>query len=69
MFTKKNNKSLLSACLTHTLDLTNQMQMLCNELEPKTKKILDLASDSSSNFKTTIKITVNEYLELYVLGV
>lgn len=59
-------------CPAHILDQTKLMQMFVNVLKLKTKQLIDIVVDGSSNFTkpTRIKKIIktkypNEHLELY----
>src|SRR3954463_9544232 len=68
----KRFKRCLTACPTHNLDPTEQMQNFVNGLRLKTKQLIDTAAGGSTNFATATvmkriieAIAANEHLELY----
>lgn len=68
----KRFKRLPVACLTHSLDQTEQIKMFVNDLRLKTKQLIDTSFGGSANFTTSIvikkiieAIAANEHLELY----
>src|SRR3954466_10726926 len=68
----KRFKRCLTACPTHNMDATEQMQNFVNGLRLKTKQLIDTAVGGSTNFTTATvmkkiieAIAANEHLELY----
>src|SRR3954471_19877889 len=68
----KRFKRCLTACPTHNMDATEQMQNFVNGLRLKTKQLIDTAAGGSTNFATATvmkriieEIAANEHLELY----
>src|ERR1051325_10156555 len=68
----KRFKRCLTACPTHNMDATEQMQNFVNGLRLKTKQLIDTAAGGSTNFSTATgirriieAIAANEHPELY----